>query len=98
MAGGGAIGTMAPMDRYAASCAWTWLRFVDAQSGEPNTAAFYCTVEDPRVATLELERVEGGIPRTSVSGRRAAVFPYARDRERPWPAQQPKAIRLFDAA
>jgi hypothetical protein len=97
MVGGGAIGTIAPMDRYAVSCAWTWLRFAGAQPGESMTAAFYCTVEDSRVATLELERVDGGVQRAPVSGRRAVVFPYAWDRERPWPAQQPRGIRLFDA-
>jgi len=45
-AGGGSIGTIAEMDRFAVSCAWTWLRFI---AGEPTVAAFYCTVEDPRV-------------------------------------------------
>jgi hypothetical protein len=98
MSGGGAIGTIAPMDRYAVSCAWTWLRFAGAQPGESMTAAFYCTVENPQVATLELERLDGGVQRASVSGRRAVVFPHAWDRERPWPAQQPRGIRLFDAA
>src|SRR5207302_8473459 len=37
MAGGGAIGTIAEMDRYALACAWTWLRFI---AGEPTIAAF----------------------------------------------------------
>ena len=95
MAGGGAIGTMVEMDRYAVGCAWTWLRFI---AGEPTVAAFYCTVEDPHVAAIELERVDGAVQRREVVGQRAAVFPYAWDMGTKWPAQQPRAIRLFDTA
>jgi hypothetical protein len=93
--GGGAIGTLAEMDRYAVSCAWTWLRFI---AGEARVAAFYCTVEDPRVAVIELERADGAVQRADVVGKRVAVFPYAWDMQSKWPAQQPRAIRLFDAA
>ena len=95
MAGGGGIGTMVEMDRSAVGCAWTWLRFI---AGEPTVAAFYCTVEDPHVAAIELERVDGAVQRREVVGQRAAVFPYAWDMGTKWPAQQPRAIRLFDTA
>jgi hypothetical protein len=94
MSGGGAIGTVAEVDRYAVSCAWTWLR----DNEGPTVAAFYCTVEDPRVAAIELERVDGRVQRLDVTGKRAAMFPYAWDMQTKWPAQQPRAIRLFDIA
>ena len=95
MAGGGGIGTIAEMDRYAVACAWTWLQF---GADEPTEAAFSCTIEDPRVAVLELESVEGHHWVADVRGRRAVVFPYAWDMGSTWPAQQPRTIRLFDAA
>jgi len=96
MIGGGAIGTVATLDEgWAVSCAWTWLRFaVD----EPPLAAFYCAVDDPRVASVELERIDGAVQRADTAGRRAVVFPYAWDMAARWPAQQPRAIRLYDAA
>jgi hypothetical protein len=94
MVGGGAIGTVAALDEgWAVSCAWTWLRFV---AGEPTVAAFYCAVEDPRVALVELERLDGDVQRAEVAGRQAVVFPYAWDMAARWPAQQPRAIRLYD--
>ena len=93
MAGGGSIGTIIEMGRYAVACAWTWLRFI---AGPPTVAAFYCTVEDPRVAAIELERADGAVQRVDVVGKRAVVFPYAWDMPSKWPAQQPHAIRLFD--
>ena len=93
MAGGGSIGTIIEMGRYAVACAWTWLRFI---AGPPTIAAFYCTVEEPRVAASELERVDGAVQRVDVVGKRAVVFPYAWDMQSKWPAQQPHAIRLFD--
>jgi hypothetical protein len=93
MAGGGTIGTIAAMDQYAVSCAWTWLRDI---GGEPTVAAFYCTIEDPRVAAVELERVDGAVQRVDADGKHAVVFPYPWDMQTKWPAQQPRAIRLFD--
>ena len=93
--GGGGIGTIAEMDRYAVACAWTWLRY---GTGEPTVAAFYCTVEDPRGAAIELDSVEGHRWRADVRGRRAVLFPYAWDLQAKWPTQQPRAIRLVDAA
>jgi hypothetical protein len=94
MAGGGAIGTMAEMGRYAVSCAWTWLRFV---AHAPTTAAFYCTVEDPRIGKLELETVEGAFFQSHVAGKRAVLFPYPWNMQERWPAQQPRALRLYDS-
>src|SRR5262249_10939066 len=94
--GGGAIGTVAPLDEgWAVACAWTWLRYL---RDPPTVAAFYCAVEDPRSAVVELERVDGAVQRGAVAGRRAVVFPYDWDMAGPWPAQQPRAIRLYDAA
>jgi hypothetical protein len=85
MIGGGAIGTVATLDEgWAVSCAWTWLRFA---TGEPTLAAFY-----------ELERVDAAVQRAGVAGRRAVVFPYAWEMAARWPAQQPRAIRLYDVA
>jgi hypothetical protein len=95
MAAGGAIGTIAGMDRYAVSCAWTWLRDI---VGEPTVAAFYCTVEDPRVTAIELERVDGAVQRVDATGKRAVLFPYAWEMRMKWTAQQPRAIHLLDAA
>jgi hypothetical protein len=95
VAGGGVIGTVVLMDRHAVACAWTWLRFAE---DAPTVAAFYCTVEDPRVAAIELETVEGHTWRAEVNGQRAVVFPYAWDLHSRWPAQQPRALRLFAAA
>jgi hypothetical protein len=96
MAGGGAIGTIAEMERYAVACGWTWLRFV---ADEPAAVAFYCTVEDARVAAVELVRVDGAVQRADAAGRRAIVFPHASALRPggPWPAQQPREIRLFDS-
>jgi hypothetical protein len=48
------------------SCASTWLRFAP---NVPTTAAFYCTIEDPRVAALDLETIEGAHFRSNVVGR-----------------------------
>jgi hypothetical protein len=95
IAGGGGIGTIAEMDRDAVACAWTWLRF---NTDQPTEAAFSCTIEDPRIAVIELDSVEGHRWVADVRGRRAVVFPYAWDMQSKWPAQQPRAIRLFDAA
>jgi hypothetical protein len=39
---------------WSVSCAWTWLRY---PRDAPTLAAFYCAVEDPRVAVLDLERL-----------------------------------------
>ena len=51
------------------------------------------------MAAIELERVDGPVQRADVGGKRVVVFPYAWDMQaQPWPAQQPRAIRLFDAA
>jgi len=96
--GGGAIGTLAAVDRYAVSCAWTWLRFGGAAlADQPDLAAFYCIVADPRVATVELVRQDGAAMGQDVAGQQAVVFPYAWDFQSKWPAQQPRAIHLFDA-
>jgi len=67
-------------------------------AGEPTMAAFYCTVEDARVATIELDTVEGHRWRADVRGRRAVIFPYVWDMQSKWPTQQPRTIRLFGAA
>ncbi len=84
---------LAELDHYAVSCAWTWLRY---NTGQPTVGALYCTVEDPRVAAVELERADGAGQQMAVVGKRAVVFPYARDMQTKRPAQQPRAIRLFD--
>lgn len=99
IAGGGSIGTIIGTGIDPVACAWTWLRFPDSQSPDaPATAAFYCTVEDPRVATVELQRVDGAIQRADVLGKQAVVFPYPAAFQPLWPAQHPAAIRLFDAS
>jgi hypothetical protein len=95
MAGGGDIGTVAELGRYAISCAWTWLRFT---VGSPTVAAFYCSIEDSRVAAIELDTVEGHAFRAEVLGKRAVVFHYASDSAAHWPAQQPRPLRPYDAA
>ncbi len=69
-AGGGAIGTIALMDHFAVSCAWTWLRDI---AGEPTIAAFYCTVENPRVAAIELERMDGAVQRVAALALKTSV-------------------------
>ncbi len=98
-AGGGAIGTIVVTGITPVSCAWTWLRFpVSDTLDAPATAAFYCTIEDSRVATIELERADGAVQRANVLGEQAAIFPYAASFHSPWPSQHPAAIRLFDAA
>lgn len=90
--GGGSIGTVAAMDtNEAVSCAWEWLR-----PTAPTIAGFYCVVQDRRVATIELIRVDGGVQHVQLSGRRVAVFPYPWDFGARWPAQQPQALRLYD--
>jgi hypothetical protein len=94
-AGGGTIGTVAEMERRAVTCAWTWLHY---WPNEPTVAAFYCVVEDPRVAAIALTRVDGAVMRAEVAGRRAVVFPYAWDVSGGWPAQQAREIHLFDAS
>ncbi len=97
-AGGGSIGTVVETGVSPVACAWTWLRFpVSHAPDAPATAAFYCTIEDPRVATIELERVDGAVQRANVWGKQAVVFPYAASFNTPWPTQHPVAIRLFDA-
>ncbi|HEU4793552.1 MAG TPA: hypothetical protein VFS96_07830 [Nitrolancea sp.] len=97
-AGGGSIGTIVVIGVSPVACAWTWLRFpVSHATDAPATAAFYCTIEDPRVATIELQRVDGAVQRANVLGKQAVVFPYAASFRTPWPAQHPAAIRLFDA-
>jgi hypothetical protein len=96
--GGGAIGTIAPLDRAeAVSCAWTWLR-MQAREDEPWVAGFYCVVRDPRVAAVELERVEDGVQRADVTKHRVALCPYRWPSTAKWPAQLPRAIRLYDAS
>ncbi len=98
-AGGGSIGTIVATGVYPVACAWTWLRFpVSDDPDAPATAAFYCTVEDSRVATIELERVDGAVQRANVLDKQAVFFPYAASFRTPWPSQHPAAIRLFDAA
>ncbi len=99
IAGGGAIGTIVVTGITPVTCAWTWLRFPDSDTLDaPVTAAFYCTIEDSRVATIELERVDGAVQRANVLGKQAVFFPYAASFRTPWPSQHPAAIRLFDAA
>jgi hypothetical protein len=98
IAGGGAIGTIVVTGVSPVSCAWTWLRLPDSDTPDaPATAAFYCTIEDSRVATIELERVDGAVQRANVLGKQAVFFPYAASFRSPWPSQHPAAIRLFDA-
>lgn len=98
-AGGGTIGTIVVTGVSPVACAWTWLRFpVSDDPDDSATAAFYCTIEDSRVATIELERVDGTVQRTNVLGKQSVVFPYTASFHTPWPAQHPAAIRLFDAA
>jgi hypothetical protein len=97
--GGGAIGTIVVMGRLAVPCAWTWLRFPTSSAPDATaTAAFYCTIEDPRVASIELGRVDGAVQRKDVAGQQAVVFPYPWPWGGHWPEQHPRAIRLFDAA
>lgn len=99
-AGGGAIGTLAAPGRSSVDCAWTWTHLSGWQPRNlPETAAFYCTVEDARMESIEIARVDGGVQRVRVDGRQAVVFPYRWDSQtQGWPAQHPKAIRLFDAS
>lgn len=91
--GGGYIGTVIGIDpRDAVQCAWTWISLADGVAG------FYCLVQDPRVATVELVRTDGGVMRQDVNGRQAIVFPYSWDASHQrWPDQQPRAIRIFDS-
>jgi hypothetical protein len=94
--GGGAIGTIAALDgNDAVSCAWTWLR-LPTREGEQPLAGFYCIKRDDRVAAIEIDRVEGGVQRVDVTTRRVALFPYAWPWNAKWPAQLPRAIRLYD--
>ncbi len=98
-AGGGTIGTIVVTGVSPVACAWTWLRFrVSDTPDAPATAAFYCTIEDSRVAAIELERVDGAVQRANVLGKQAVFFPYSASFRTPWPSQHPAAIRLFDAA
>ncbi len=98
IASGGSIETVVETGVYPVACAWTWLRFpVSHAPDAPATAAFYCTVEDPRVAMIKLQRVDGVVQRANVLGKQAVVFPYAASFHTPWLAQHPAAIRLFDA-
>ncbi|MGH2458879.1 MAG: hypothetical protein ACRDIY_08425 [Chloroflexota bacterium] len=98
MYGGGAIGTLAEPVLGAVVCAWTWIHLAGWEPRNlPRTAAFYCTVGDPRVAAVEIKRVDGGVQRARVNGRQAVVFPYVWDSPtKLWPAQLPTSIRLFD--
>ena len=96
LVGGGAIGTIAALDGDAAvSCAWTWLRF-PTQEDEQALAGFNCITRDPRVAAIEIERVEGGLQRVDVTARRVALLPYVWPWNAKWPVQLPRAIRLYD--
>ena len=91
---------MAELGRWPVDCAWTWIHLAGGEPRNlPRTAAFYCTVEDPRVAAVEIQRLDGGVQWARVSGRQAVVFPYVWDSQtKLWPAQHPASIRLFDAA
>lgn len=98
IAGGGGIGTIVVTGITPVSCAWTWLRLPTIEQPHvPTMAAFYCTIEDSRVATIELERVDGAVQRANTLGKQAVFFPYAASFHTPWPSQHPAAIRLFDA-
>jgi len=91
--GGGYIGTVISIDaRYAVQCAWTWISMRDGVAG------FYCLVQDPRIATVELVRKDGGVMRQLVNGRPAIAFPYLWDEgHKRWPDQHPRAIHLYDS-
>lgn len=90
--GGGGVGDIILLDRYPVACALTWLRLPGGPAHDP---AYYCTVEDPRVAVVEIVREDGNVQRADV-GRRTVVFPFAGNSAQGWPPRQPRAIRLFD--
>ena len=116
LSGGGGLGSVAPVGRYAASCARTWLSppgfearggtalpsavaATPAATGEPGprgVAAFFCTVEDPRVATVEVVLPGGAVERRPAAGRQAVVFPFQDRAGAAVPC--PQAIRLFDVS
>lgn len=116
LAGGGGLGSVAPVGRYAVSCARTWLSPPGfAAGGEPGSppavaatptaaldpgsrgvAAFFCTIEDPRVAALEVVRLGGETAQRPATGRGAVVFPFDELSSTAGPC--PQAIRLFTAA